>query len=174
MKLLHNVGTFKHSNYNTREQIAACKEQLSFDGVYLNVWENRDLLLNRKQPTILFVMWNYIGKDNMFDVVANNNKLPYEKYCDLVHLFDLEENYNCIIASHSWTHVNMTKMTDDAIRRELTTPGIAFKEGKRYFAYPYGDVDDRVARLVKEAGYDDAWSVHQGNGGPFQRNRTYL
>lgn len=173
MKLLHNVGTFKHSNYNTREQVAACREQLSFDGVYLNVWQNRDLLLGREQPTILFVMWNYIGKDNTFDAIPN--KLPIEEYCDIWQLVELVNDYNCEIASHSWTHRDLTKLSDHEVREELKLPHIGvFEFPMRYFAYPYGDVDDRVARLTKEAGYQDAWSVNQGNGGPFQRNRTYL
>lgn len=172
MKLLHNVGTFKHSNYNTREQIAACRDQLSFDGIYKNVWDNRDLLLGRDQPTLLFVMWGFIGKDNTFDI---HHGLPLEKYCNWDHLFHLVRDYNCELASHSWRHRDLTLLSDDELKMELAIPVIAgLTWPLRYFAYPYGNVDDRVARFTKDSGYQDAWSVNQGNGGPFQRNRTYL
>lgn len=170
MKLLHNVGEYNHSNYNTREEILNCHDQLSLDGIYENVWYNRDLLLNRKQPNILFVMWGYIGGDNYFDVAAAG--VPFEKYCSLIQLSDLLRGYNCLLASHSWSHRDLTQLSDDEIRKELVMPFPV--RGPKYFAYPYGRFNDRVIELVIEAGYDDAWSVDQGNGGLYQRNRSYL
>ncbi len=167
MKLLHNVGTYKHSNYNTREQILSCREQLSFDGVYENVWTNRDILLYREKPTILFVMWDYVGRDNTFDAIPN--KLPIEEFCDWNQIMDLVINYNCEIGSHSWTHRDLTTLTDAEVEKELRCPIPC-----RYFAYPYGNVNDRIVTLIRGRGYDLAWSVNQGNGDPFQLNRTYL
>jgi peptidoglycan/xylan/chitin deacetylase (PgdA/CDA1 family) len=168
MKVLHNIGNYNHSNYNTREQVAACREQLSFDGVYLNVWENRDLLKNRQHKTILFVMWVFVGRTNEFDAIPNN--LPLERYCDWPQIFDLVSNYNCELGSHSWTHRDMRELSDSEIKKELISDPWPVTK----FAYPYGHVDERVARLVKEAGYQDAFSVTQGNGEIFQRRRQYL
>lgn len=167
MRLLHNVGNFPHSNYNTKEQVIRCNEPLSFDGIYESVYQNRDMLKWKPFKTILFVMWGYVGENNEFDAIPNN--IPVESYCDWNELMELVMDYNCELASHSWTHRNMTELSDDEVRKELQSPIPC-----RYFAYPYGNVDERVARLTREAGYQDAFSVNQGNGGPFQRNRSYL
>jgi hypothetical protein len=43
-KLAHNIGTENHSNYNTIEQIVACNDPIGFDGIYKNVFENRQIL----------------------------------------------------------------------------------------------------------------------------------
>lgn len=166
MRLLHNIGTFHHSNYNTREHVAACQEQLSFDGIYLNVWENRDLLLNRKEKTILFVMGNYIGEDNKFDM---HNGLPFERYCNWYQLLTLERSYNCELAWHTYSHQDLTKLTDQEVLDEITPPF-----PMRFLAYPYGAVNERVASLAASVGYEAAYSVNQGNGSPFQLNRRYL
>ena len=47
-RLAHNIGTEKHSNYNTIEQIQACNEPIGFDGIYRNVYENKELLKDIK------------------------------------------------------------------------------------------------------------------------------
>ena len=54
MKLAHNIGNYHHSNYNTREQILSCQEPIGFDGIYLNVYENQDVLVGKSG--IMFVM----------------------------------------------------------------------------------------------------------------------
>lgn len=167
MRLLHNIGTFDHSNYTSIDKVIACQEQLSFDGVYKNVYINRHALLYKPHKTILFVMWDYVGLNNQFDAIPNN--LPIEKFCDYNELMDLVVNYNCEIASHSWTHRDLRKLSDTEVRKELKCPIPC-----ETFAYPYGDVDARVAQLVQEAGYKSAYSVSQGNGTQFQLNRQYL
>ena len=58
MKLLHNIGDINHSNYNTREQVINCSEPLGFDGIYLNVYENQDIL--KDKTGVFFVMVNFM------------------------------------------------------------------------------------------------------------------
>jgi hypothetical protein len=64
--LAHNIGNIEHSNYHTRKQILDCPHPIGFDGIYYNVYDNQDVLKNKSG--ILFVMGNYIGKDNSFDL----------------------------------------------------------------------------------------------------------
>ena len=66
MRLLHNIGDIRHSNYHTRDQILKSNEPLGFDGIYLNVYENKDIL--KEKTGVFFVMGNYIGGDNYFDL----------------------------------------------------------------------------------------------------------
>lgn len=165
MLLLHNIGHRQNSNYNSPEEIENTDEQLGFDGIYLNVWAHRHLLKKkRKGPTILFVMGNTIGGDNAFD-----SGMPRELYCDWNKIMDLVQNYGCELGWHTWSHPDLTALPAEKIKEEVTPP-IPMK----YFAYPYGNVNDRVEHIVREAGFEEAWSVTQGHGGPFQRNRNYL
>lgn len=162
MILLHNIGLRHNSNYNTPDEIAASQGPLSFDGVYYNVYTNRHLLKDR--DVTLFIMGNYIGKDNAFD----RGQLP-ETFCDWKEILELKECYGVKLGWHTWTHRNLCWLTDDEVRREITPP---FEMD--YFAYPYGVCDARVADLVAAQGYKEAWSVTQGDGSQFQRKRRYL
>ncbi len=171
MILLHNIGPKPSGpaagNYNPREQIEQAIEKdlhLSFDGIYLNVWENRDILLKCKKKPILFVMGGYVGGDNSFD-----RPMPFEKYCDWNQIMDLVINFNCELGWHTWTHQQLINQTDDQVRYELKPPF-----PMKYFAYPYGNLDFRIETMVRSAGYEEAFSVFQGHGGRMARKREYL
>jgi hypothetical protein len=166
MILLHNIGYIpNNSNYNTPNQILMCKEQLSFDGVYQNVWTNRHVLKFRQHKTILFVMGDTVGSDNAFDTA-----MPLERFCNWDQIMNLVINYNCELGWHTWSHKNLTLLEDDEVLKEITPPF-----PMKYFAYPYGNVNSRVETIVRSIGcYEDAWSVNQGTGAQFQRNRKYL
>lgn len=162
MKLIHNIGPRHNSNYNTREEILACKEPLGIDGVYRNVYINRDVLVGK--DVILFVMGNYCGKDNRFDV-----GMPRENYCTWEQLEHLVGSLGCKLGWHTWSHPDLTKISIEEALYEITPPF-----PMDYFAYPYGAVNEAVEELVKLSGFKEAWSVHQGDGSQWQRNRTYL
>ena len=164
MKLLHNIGTEKHPNYNTREEVIACNDQLGFDGIYLNVYENQDILVGKKG--IFFIMGNYLGKDNTFDL----DFVPkLEKYCTLEQVQEMADKYGFEIGWHTWSHPDLTTLTKDEIIREITPPF-----PMKYFAYPYGKYNDLVVHCVQEVGYEKAWSVTQGNDNPLTLYRNYL
>ena len=170
MKLLHNIGVSPStdprvsSNYNTREEILACDEPLSFDGIYLNVWENRDVL--KGKDVTLFVMGSYVGKDNSFDT-----GMPYEKYCDWNQIMDIlyvgEGKFK--LGWHTWNHPDLRYVDDEMLLKEMTPPF-----AMETFAAPYGAFDERVKKLADEIGYYDAYSVTQGDGTQFAKVRTYL
>lgn len=156
-RLAHNIGTEIHPNYNTRQQIIDCQEPIGFDGIYRNVYENRDILVEKQG--IFFVMGNYVGKDNQFDL-PNVPKL--EQYCTWTELIDmLRDLPNFKIGWHTWSHPDLTTLTKDQIMKEITPP---FK--METFAYPYGRYNDLVVQCVKEAGYKAAFSVTQGSTNP--------
>lgn len=151
-KLAHNIGDISHSNYNTRQQILDCHEPIGFDGIYQSLYQNQDIL--KGKSGILFVMGNYIGKDNTFDL-PHVPKL--ERYCDMGQVMELCVKYNFKVGWHTWSHPDLTTLPDSEVIKEITPP---FQMD--YFAYPYGIYDERIIRLVKEAGYKQAYSVTQG------------
>lgn len=164
MKLLHNIGTENHPNYNTREQILACNDTLGLDGIYRNVYENQDVLRNKSG--IFFVMGDYIGKDNSFDL-PNVPKL--EQYCTLSELNELCQKYDFEIGWHTYSHPDLTRLSKEEIMKEITPPF-----PMRYFAYPYGRYNDLVIECVKEAGYEKAYSVINTDGTQWTIPRAYL
>lgn len=165
MILLHNIGPKLNANYNTPEEVMNCRERLSFDGIYLNVWQHQRVLgIPRAEKTILFVMGAYVGKDNSFDA-----PMPPEKYCTWDQIISLVIKYDCELGWHTWTHPNLTLVDDERLIKEITPPF-----PMKHFAYPYGALNPRVVAAVAKAGYAEAWGVHIGDGSQFQRLRRYL
>lgn len=162
MRLLHNIGARVNSNYNEREEILSCRDPLSFDGVYRNVLGNADILHGK--DVTLFVMGDHVGGSNAFDAGQ-----PLEYLLDWNDIVYLCKHVKAKLGWHTWSHRNLCLLSDDEVKREITPPF-----PMKYFAYPYGNVDARVAQLVKDAGYDAAWSVCQGDGSQFQLPRRYL
>jgi hypothetical protein len=172
MILLHNIGPRVNSNYNTREEILAAREPLSFDGVYRSVWSNLDVL--RGKTILLFPMGKYVGGDNSFDT-----GMPREQYCEEWQLRDLVYdfyNQGCThrLGWHSWSHPNLCTVDDETLAREVAKPNWGWCPPIEDFAYPYGEFDERVIEAVRKAGYKRAWSVNKGDNSPFQLRRHYL
>lgn len=170
--LLHNIGPSPSSahhiasNYNTREEIEALPQDalLTFDGVYTSVFDNRDLLEGRN--VILFVTGNYIGKNNSFDL-----DMPLETFCSQQQLEELE-NMGCQIGWHTWSHPDLTRLSEEDVEKELTHPFHPFETD--LLAYPYGRFNESVVRIAQKLGYKRAWSVTQGDGSPLKLKRNYL
>lgn len=168
MILLHQIGPRLYgSNFNEPEQIAACNEPISFDGVYTSIMAHTDILVGK--DITLFPMGAYVGKDNSWDKGE-----PLSNFCTWNEIKWLAARLNAKVGFHSWTHPDLTLLSDDDAYREIcppVVPGLHFQ----FFAYPHGKVDDRIAALVRAAGYQDAYAAGpHGNGGAFQRRRSYL
>lgn len=172
MRLIHNIvdklpdtdDPHILSNYNTREEVLACNEPLGIDGVYKNVWENRDVLEGK--DVILFVTGDYIGGDNSFDI-----GMPHEEFCTIKQLQDLVE-MGCKLGWHTWSHRDLTALVDeDEIIEELTPP--SWIEPK-YFAFPYGRFNSQLVEILEDLGYEKAWSVTQGTDYRLTLKREYL
>lgn len=162
--LLHNVGDERHPNYNTHDQIKKSSGTLTFDGIYRNVYENQDLLYGR--DVILFVMGNYVGGDNEFDL-PNVPKL--EKYCTWKEIEELVDKYGAELGWHTWNHPDLTTLSKEEIMHEITPPF-----PMESFAYPYGRYNDLVIECLKEAGYKRAFSVNKTDGTIWTIPRPYL
>ncbi len=152
MRLAHNIGNEQHSNYHTREEILACEEPIGFDGVYRNVYKNQDVLQNKSG--IMFVMGNFLGSDNHFDL---ENVPRLEFYCTLTEVKELCDKYDFEMGWHTWSHRNLCELSQKEIMQEITAPFPT-----KYFRYPYGAYNDLVVECVKMAGYEKAYAVTQG------------
>jgi peptidoglycan/xylan/chitin deacetylase (PgdA/CDA1 family) len=165
MRLAHNIGNESHSNYHTREQILACDEPIGFDGVYRSVYKNQDVL--RKKSGIMFVMGNYLGGDNEFDL---DNVPKLERYCTLGEVKELCSRYDFEIGWHTWSHRNLCELSEREITQEVAAP---FQT--KYFRYPHGEYNDLVVECVKRAGYRKAYAVTQGvHDDPYRLFSNYV
>lgn len=167
MWLFHNIGLRLNSNYNLPEEIIQAPGPISFDGVYRNVYEHREIL--KGKDVTLFVMGDFVGGDNLFDITSNPH-LPLEQYCTWDEIFELRDLYQCKIGWHTRTHRNLCTLSDEEVRKELMLPpGV-----EPLLAYPYGNVDSRVAQIAAEMGFIESWSVTQGDDSIHQRKRKYF
>lgn len=171
-RLLHNIGTEKHSNYNSREEVLACNDILTFDGVYQNVLENHNVW--ERKDVIFFVVGNYVGKDNTFDLPNVPKLEKYAHWFDLGYWKGAHENYempegDIEIGWHTWSHPDLTTLTKEEIMKEITPPF-----PMKSFAMPYGRYNDLVIECIKEAGYERAFSVNQTDGTQWTIPRPYL
>jgi len=73
------------------------------------------------------------------------------------------------IASHGLTHVDLTKATDEVLRREVADSRRLLADITGHdihgFCYPYGYMDERVASAVRRAGYRYACAITPGPDG---------
>jgi len=79
------------------------------------------------------------------------------------------------IGAHTMTHPYLTKIPPEQAKQEITeskewVEGVTNKECTM-FCYPIGDCDDRIAQMIKEAGYKGARTVKQF---AFQGNDPFL
>lgn len=145
---------------------------MSFDGVYSNVYQNlfTESMIetfkfkksqNRK---ILFVMGKWVGQTNSFDA---GQKI--ETLCTWEQIMELSFYCGFEVGYHGFSHLNLCSLTESEIRAEIAPPC-----PMKSFAYPYGRCDERVAKIVESMGYEEAWSVYEGDGSQFQKHRKYL
>lgn len=164
-RLLHNITDgINHPNYNSVEEVKNCTDILTFDGIYSNIYRNKELLKDKE--VILFVMGDYVGGDNSFDL---NNVPRLETYCDWKDLMDLVTNFKAELGWHTWSHPDLTTLTKEEIMKEITPPF-----PMKYFAFPYGKWNSLVLECVKEAGYEKAFSVFDTDGTQWTIPRPYL
>lgn len=168
MILLHNIGVSPSSdpriasNYNTREEILACNEPLSFDGIYKNVYDNMDVLEGK--DVTFFIVGDLVGKDNTFDA-----GMPYEEYCTWDQIMEMVKHYKIKLGWHSWSHRDLSKIVYSEVIKEVTPPFPMTD-----FAYPYGNFDSDTKRALRQLGYERGWSVTQGDGTDLALKRQYL
>jgi peptidoglycan/xylan/chitin deacetylase (PgdA/CDA1 family) len=124
---------------------------LTFDDGFANFeTEAAPLLLERRWPVTLFVVSDRVGRDNAWGdrEVGGIPTLPLLDWPTLGRLAERGVALGC----HTRTHPRLSTVHDAALADEIGASGerIERETGRRpdWFAYPYGDVDDRVADAV--------------------------
>lgn len=124
---------------------------LSFDDGFVNFAETAwPLLAHHDLPVTLFVATQRAGGDNSWNGApqAGIPTLPllgWDALCALVEK-------GLTLGSHSRTHPDLTRVSDDQLADEVegSADDLERRTGvrPRAFCYPYGRLDERVARAV--------------------------
>lgn len=153
MFVFHKIGTPNRETFtNSIEQILECDE-ISFDGAYRSVWEHREQLKD-KEP-ILFVQGETVGDEGV---------------CTMDEIRELANDYKFILGWHGWSHRKLTELPDHTVIKELTAP----HEFCKLYAFPHGEFDERVKKIVQDMGFLRAYSTTQGDGSNYAIIRKYL
>lgn len=155
--VFHRIGEPNRETFtNSIEQILAFDGLVTFDGVYESVWDNRERLPELKGDVWLFFAGDTLGK---------------EGFINKQQLLTLADEYQCLIGWHSYSHSDLTTLSDDDVKRELDAPEWVPRTA---FAYPYGEFNQRLIELTRGAGYKKAFSTTQGDDHPFSLRREYI
>ncbi|NJL89475.1 MAG: polysaccharide deacetylase family protein [Coleofasciculaceae cyanobacterium SM2_1_6] len=138
---------------------------LTFDDGYGGHYEYvYKLMQEYNYPVAFSVYTDGVGKE----AIPNSDRRPGgpRTHVSWEQLQEMAANPLVEIISHSVTHpLDMREQTDAQITKELVEAKqiLESKLGVSvdYFTYPVGKNDDRVRRLVKEAGYVAAFTMHE-------------
>lgn len=160
------MAYLKEHNFHTigpAEFIAAMKGDgtlpenpviITFDDGYLDNYTNAYPILKKYGfKGMIFVIPSFMDQGNMYYFTWDQAK-------------EMEAN-GISIESHTLSHSSMTELSDEQLRTELSESKkrIETMLGKKvsFVAYPTGTYNLHIAQLVKEAGYEGAFTIKYGN-----------
>ena len=129
---------------------------LTFDDTYLGQFQNAyPLLKARRWPAVFFVHTDVIGRKTGRD------------HMTWAQLARLDKEGLVRIEGHTASHPDdLRKCSDSQLQREIVESKKILEEklGRRirFFAYPVGRGDSRVAKVVRDAGYELAFTMGPG------------
>ena len=135
---------------------------ITFDDGYANNIRAALPLLERYNfRATIFIIADYIGKNNSFEVDSRYAA------ADMLTVQELGQWLAAggSIGSHTLSHPFLSKLSSDDKRREIEQSKSALEQltGVEVisFCYPYGDFDVECMKLVERAGYRAAFAVNE-------------
>lgn len=134
---------------------------LTFDDGFLDFYENVYPILKEYEFTAtVFLISDYVGKTSTWDYQKKQH-MSWDMIGEM-------SEHGIEFGSHGKTHVDLRSLDDKRLRVELvdSKQTIEDKTGKpvKHFSYPFGRYDNRVAKAVKETGYENAYTLSTGDG----------
>lgn len=147
---------------------------LTFDDGYVSVFtEAAEILARHGFPATVFVPTAYIGGRNEWDPATD---CPVE-IAD-ADMLRTASRSGIRIESHGHAHIDMTRCTADAARADLSTSVEVLRqivgESPRYLAYPFSTAASEVRPVVRELGFEAAFTIDRPDEGVFARERVQV
>lgn len=149
---------------------------ITFDDGYAdNLADALPVLQRYGFPATVFVVSGFVGGTNAWDTAVG---MPQRRLLSWDEVREMHRS-GVAIGSHTVTHRRLTGLAADEVLTEIRESKLVLEERLgapvRHFSYPYGDTNEMVAALVREAGYQTACTTMSGfNGGdadPFSLRR---
>lgn len=136
---------------------------LTFDDGYKDFVENALPLLKKHNFTaVVFVVAGLVGTFNVWDHEKLRVKKPLMDWKDLEYI--IKEGIK--VGSHTLTHPYLTGLDLREAKREIEASKKMLEDKLGIevdcFCYPYGNYNEKIKELVKEAGYKYAFSTKTG------------
>jgi Predicted xylanase/chitin deacetylase len=143
---------------------------LTFDDCYADLADvAREILRPRGIEAVAFAVTAVGSATNEWDQGAGGR--PHDLLAP--HEFKQLASSGVEVGSHGRTHRSLVEGTDEERREEIEGSADDLEAlglpRPRFFAYPYGEVDERARRAVRDAGYiagfgiEDAWVERGGD-----------
>lgn len=154
---------------------------LTFDDAYQSIYQYAFPILKKYQFTAsLFIISDFVGDYNQWDVHPGWRKFRHLDWDEI----NVLNRAGWEIGSHSATHPDLRKCSDNRLQDELESSRFEIKKHtgqvSPIFAYPFGRYNDRIIEFVKKSDYQGACTMHYHSPGltidPFQlpRQGIYL
>ncbi|MGL5088728.1 MAG: polysaccharide deacetylase family protein [Cetobacterium sp.] len=138
---------------------------LTFDDGYKDNYENAFPILKKYGfKSIIYILDGI--KYNKWDVDDKNNPEKELPLMSTEELLEMKE-YGIEFGGHTSTHPKLAQIGNEKMKKEIidSKNNIEKTIGETLlsFAYPYGDLNEEVKNIVKEAGYEFAVSTDSGD-----------
>jgi peptidoglycan/xylan/chitin deacetylase (PgdA/CDA1 family) len=134
---------------------------ITFDDGYLDTLKNAVPLI-REYGFLANVFILPAIRTNSWDAPKG---IKEAKLMDEIQFLDLKA-LGVEIGSHGWSHRSLPLLADDDLANEFQqskkTAEEILQQPVQYFAYPYGDVDERVKAAARKAGFVCAFATNSG------------
>lgn len=150
---------------------------ITFDDAFHSVLVNAiPELLSRSLRSTIFVPVDFIGRSPAWE--SEGPGLDREQVMSAKELRSLPELVE--LGSHTLNHPHLTTLGEADLREEIVTSRVKLSALRdcpvTLLAFPYGDYDDRVVHVCREAGYERVFMIDprpaDPRGGDFVRGRV--
>jgi peptidoglycan/xylan/chitin deacetylase (PgdA/CDA1 family) len=144
---------------------------VTFDDAFCSFAQNAwPVLRQLRIPVTIFVPAGYLGRRSTWVDYGGDNPVG-EDVLDEKTLSSIARNDFVDVGSHTATHADLVKLSDEAVRQELITSRETLERilerRVESISFPYGSYGEREIRFSKEAGYRYQFSSFPAGGSPF-------
>jgi peptidoglycan/xylan/chitin deacetylase (PgdA/CDA1 family) len=137
-------------------------------------------LVERKIPLHVFLLTEYSGRDNRWDLSLGRRSFRHLSWCQIEEM----AGKGVTFGSHGATHRDLLRLSEqeclDEMKRSKQAIEDRLNSPVRTFSYPFGRYNSRIKNLAQRAGYEAAFSLYPSHSNEridkfaLRRNGVYI